>query len=204
MLESRIKQLLENKELVPQIEARMAEFSRGRDWQELFSELCFCILTANYTAEGGMRIQQKLGFNGFYKGGYDELAQKLAANGHRFPNARADYIIDARKVAKDLPRVYDFKGKDARIWLQGVKGLGMKEASHFLRNIGFTDVAILDRHILGLLAEHDLILKMPKNMSRPQYLETEKVMEGLSDRTGLDLARLDLYMWYLKTGKLLK
>jgi len=41
------------------VESRIEEFRRlGRGLsRELFKELCFCILTANFNAEGGIRIQ---------------------------------------------------------------------------------------------------------------------------------------------------
>ncbi len=187
-----------------EVEQRIKQFESERDWKALFSELCFCLLTANYTAEGGIRIQKKLGFGGFYELPEDKLAHQLVALSHRFPNARASYIVEARKIAKDLPAIFRFDGKNARLWLQGVKGLGMKEASHFLRNVGFKDVAIIDRHILDLLKEEDYILKIPKTLSRKQYVEIEKVLEDIGRKAGLDLARLDLYLWYMKTGRVLK
>ncbi|MBR9681775.1 MAG: N-glycosylase/DNA lyase [Candidatus Altiarchaeota archaeon] len=202
-LEKKIREL-EKSPIKKQVEGQITLFENKRDWNELFSELCFCLLTANYTAEGGIRIQKKLGFEGFYNLAEDELAHQLIALGHRFPNARAAYIVQARKIAEDLPTVFRFDGKNARLWLQGVKGLGMKEASHFLRNVGFKDVAIIDRHILRGLKEHDYILQIPKTITRKQYIEIEKIVEELGKGLEMDLARLDLYMWYLKTGKILK
>lgn len=203
VLEKKVKELM-NSPLKDHVEEKIQEFEKKRDWKELFSELCFCILTANYTAEGGIRIQKNIGFDGFYKLSEGELAQKLAANSHRFPNARAAYIQQARKHAKDLETVFRFDGKNARLWLQGIKGLGMKEASHFLRNIGFKDVAILDRHILTLLKDNDYIISIPKTLSRKNYVEIEKIMEEIGENTGVDQARLDLYLWYEKTGKIFK
>jgi SAM-dependent methyltransferase len=77
--------------------------------------------------------------------------------GHRFPNTRAKYIVEARKHAKDLKKIVHstFDNVDAlREWLaDNVKGLGFKESSHFLRNIGFEDVAIIDFHIIDFLAQ---------------------------------------------------
>ena len=78
----------------------------------------------------------------------------------------------------------------------------MKESSHFLRNVGFKDVAIIDRHILNLLKENGYIGDEPLNKKR--YIEYESILGGLGKELGLDQARLDLYLWYLKTGKILK
>jgi N-glycosylase/DNA lyase len=81
--------------------------------------------------------------------------------------------------------------------------LGYKEASHFLRNIGFMDVAIIDRHILNILVEYGLI-KRPKTLSKKNYLEIEKKLEKLAKKTRMSLGELDFYLWYMKTGKVLK
>jgi len=202
-----VKRLMEKGSVRRKVEKRIGEFERfrRRSWKEWFSELCFCILTANYTAEGGIRIQKEIRAEGFLKMGERELERKLRELGHRFPKTRARYIVEARKYAKELKkRVLGFRsGKRAREWLLGIRGIGMKEASHFLRNVGFKDVAIVDRHIVNLLAERGM-MERPKSMSRGRYVEVERVLEKIAENAGLDLARLDLYLWYLKTGKILK
>lgn len=188
-----------------EVEMRVAEFQAvgEADEQRWFSELCFCLLTANFTAEGGIFIQKAVG-DGFVTLGEEELAKRLAGLGHRFPNARARYIVLAREKLGTLKKfVSGFEsGKVAREWVLGVKGLGMKEASHFLRNVGFRDVAIIDRHVLNLLYEHCLVEDKQLNWER--YLQIERLLEGIASELGLDLARLDLYLWFLKTGKVLK
>ncbi|MFH1420695.1 MAG: N-glycosylase/DNA lyase [Candidatus Aenigmatarchaeota archaeon] len=163
-----------------------------------FSELCFCILTANSTAKKGIEIQQSTDFNLTEK----NMAKHLKKMGHRFPNARAEFICNApMDVAKQL----DGKtSREAREWLaDNVKGIGMKEASHFLRNVGYDDVAIIDRHILNVLSEHGVIEK-PKTLSKKRYEEIEEKLVELGRATDLSLAELDLYLWYMKTGIVLK
>ena len=64
--------------------------------------------------------------------------------------------------------------EERRAWLvDNIKGLGYKEASHFLRNIGFDDYAIIDSHILDLLERYNLI-KQPKTLTRKKYTENRK------------------------------
>ena len=122
--------------------------------------------------------------------------------GYRFPNKRAEYIVESRKCAKSLKNLK--KGPEAREWLvKNVKGLGYKEASHFLRNIGYTDVAIIDFHIVDLLADYRLI-KKPKTMTKKNYLKIEKLLRKIAENVNLNLGELDLYLWYMETGKILK
>ena len=188
------------------VKRRMEEFERiGEDESSLFKELCFCVLTANFTAEGGLRIQQKLG-DGFTSLSKHELAKELRALGHRFPNSRASYIAENRALCGSLIKILkNFKdGRKAREWLVcNVKGFGYKEASHFLRNVGFKDVAIIDRHILKFLKSKDLI-GFSKSLAKGKYLELERLLFAIANKLNLTLAELDLYLWYLMTGKVLK
>ncbi len=182
------------------VEVRMEEFASNND---LFSELCFCLLTANYTARGGIRIQKEMGdFSGL---GRDRIEQELRRLGYRFPKVRAGYIHEARKSRQDIHLLSSMENSSKRRkWLvDNIRGLGYKEASHFLRNIGYNDVAIIDRHILRILEEHGLISPV-KSMSQKRYLKMERILRNLSYRTGTSLGELDLYLWYMKTGKILK
>ena len=94
----------------------------------------------------------------------------------------------------------------ARTWLvKNIKGLGMKEASHFLRNIGFfEEIAILDRHILKNLKKSGAIKSVPKTLSAKKYLELEKQMQGFSEKTGIPMQDLDLFFWAQETGEIFK
>ncbi len=172
--------------------------------KNVFSELCFCILTANFNAERAIVIQESVG-DGFLTLSERKLAARLKKLGYRYPNARASYIVEARTHLSSLDGVLAaLKGNELRDWLVGnVKGLGMKEASHFLRNIGFSDYAILDFHIIDVLVEHNVIEK-PKTLNKKKYLEIEEVLRKLGRKLDLTLAELDLYLWYLETGKILK
>ena len=93
-----------------------------------------------------------------------------------------------------------------RNWLaDNVLGIGMKEASHFLRNIGFgKDLAILDRHILKNLRKHAVIKDIPKVLTKQKYLEIEQAMKKFSDKIMIRLDELDLLFWSEETGQIFK
>lgn len=178
------------------VASRMKEFGRRRTEQELFSELCFCLLTANFNAERSIRIQNEIG-SGFFDFSESKLSKKLKGLGHRFPNARAKYIAEARKQIGKLKAAN-------REWLvENVKGLGYKEASHFLRNTGNNDSAIIDFHIVDLLEKNNLI-ERPKSLTKGNYLQIESLLRNISLKANLNLAELDLYLWYMETNKILK
>lgn len=180
------------------ISKRIEEF-KSYPKDKLFSELSFCLMTANFNAERAIKIQNEIK-DGFLNLSEKQLGKKLKELGHRFPNARAKYIIEARK--QDIDSM--LSSEDRReLLVNNVKGLGFKEASHFLRNIGYSDYAIIDFHIIDLLVRNNLI-ERPKLLSKNKYLEIEKVLSRLAAKLNIGLDELDLYLWYLETGKVLK
>jgi len=197
---------LKKTEIGDKINNRIKEFKNinKKSNNEIFKELCFCLLTANYNAEKSIKIQNSIG-ECFLSDSKEELAEKLKQHGHRFPNARAGYIHESKKCKDKLSEIISFHDKKAlREWIvTNVKGLGYKESSHFLRNIGFDDYAIIDFHIIDILVKNNII-KRPKSLTKNKYLEIEEILRQIAKKTNLTLAELDLYLWYMETGKILK
>jgi N-glycosylase/DNA lyase len=191
------------------VDARMKEFEElgKKDNNEIFKELCFCFMTAGFNAEKSIKIQKEIG-EGFISMKEEELAEKLAELGHRFPFARAKFIVAARAYKDNLKEILNLieSESEMRFWIvENIKGIGMKEASHFLRNIGYKNVAIIDFHIIDLIVKHGVIEK-PKSRSlgAKKYLEIENLLKEISEKTDLNLGELDLYLWYKETGKVQK
>ena len=89
--------------------------------------------------------------------------------------------------------------------VKSIKGIGYKEASHFLRNIGLgEDLAILDRHILKNLKLLGVIEKIPKSLSRKKYFEIEGKMYEFAKEIQIPIGCLDLLLWYKQTGEIFK
>jgi len=191
------------------IQYKMFEFEElgKKNSNDIFKELCFCLLTANFSAEGGIKIQNSIQ-NGFMGLSLEQLSSELSRLGHRFPNARANFIFEARKYKDDIKNILSSfsEDKQAREWLaKNIKGLGYKEASHFLRNIGYKNVAIIDFHIIDLLTKNGLIEPLKsKSLNAKKYLEIENILTELAKKTNTNLGELDLYLWYEETGKILK
>jgi N-glycosylase/DNA lyase len=197
---------LKHSSVQKEIQKRIQEFKHidTHSAQELFNELCFCILTANFSAERSIQIHSAL-HTCFCTDTTETLAKKLKAHGYRFPNTRAAYIKESAAYKDQLPFIIRKLGRDERrAWLvNNIKGLGEKEASHFLRNIGCDNYAIIDSHILDILERYHLIQR-PKTLTAKKYREIESFLQGLATQTCLTLAELDLYLWFLETGKILK
>ena len=179
------------------------------DTYKWYEELVYCLLTANSSALMGQKCVDALCCdNMLLEGKEDDIQKCLVETGHRFPNRRAEFIYNTRHIAPVIKeKIQEFKNtKEAREWLQAnIKGLGWKEASHYLRNIGYFDLAIIDRHIINNLREYKIIdLDPKKGLTKNRYLAVEKTLDLLADELEMLPGELDLYMWYRKTGKILK
>jgi N-glycosylase/DNA lyase len=203
-LKTQIKKL-QKSPISKQIDKRLNEFTslgkKGND--DWFCELCFCILTANSKAQTAINIQNELGAKGFLNKSFDEIVKVIRNNNHRFHNNKAKYIVEARKFTKIKDIL--LKEKDPRAFVEkNIKGLGWKESSHFLRNVGFTNYAILDRHILNLFVSEGYLKVKPKSLNQKTYFEIEEIFKKLAKDLKMNCSELDLYMWYIKTNKILK
>ncbi len=197
---------LKNSDVKNKVAERILEFKKtgGSGCEEIYKELCYCILTANFSAERAIRIHQRI-CDRLSDISEDELERILKENGYRFP-FRAGYIVAARKYKENIRELLDknVSEEELREWLtRNVKGLGYKEASHFMRNIGYSNIAIIDRHILSILRRFK-ILNPPKTLTKRKYIEIEKILREIACQTNITLGELDLYLWYMETGRVLK
>jgi N-glycosylase/DNA lyase len=199
----------------PLITKRLAEFKAVYEQGDnaLFEELCFCILTAGSSAKMGMRTIAALR-DILLTGSLQELQERARLHRVRFWRVRPAYIVQTRETLKEacglqLRTLLDsFESSDVRRDFfaknKAIKGLGYKEASHFLRNIGFPGYAILDKHILNSLREMGVITKRMRPTTRAGYLAIEKKLERFAEELGIDMDHLDLLLWSRKTGEILK
>jgi len=184
------------------------------DDERLFEELCFCIFTANTSAEMGLKAVDAVR-NILIDGTAEEMTKKLEGI-YRFNKLRPQYIIHTREYLK---KEFNFKLKEKIESLKndadelrnffainpGIKGLSYKEASHFLRNIGFNGYSILDKHIINSLIEFNVIDKQTKlPLTLKTYPEIEKKMKLFSNEIEIPMDELDLLLWSRKNGKILK
>lgn len=198
----------------PLIDQRMSEFEMvyNEGDEAIFLELCFCIFTAGASARMGLTCIEAIR-DIVLTATADELGERLAGK-HRYPDARSNYIIHTRTYLQDehdlqmqrLIESFDDKLelRDFFAANKGIKGIGYKEGSHFLRNIGLKGYAILDIHILRSLHEFGMLDSPKPPTSRKKYLETEAILKNFASEIGIDFDDLDLVLWSNKTGEILK
>jgi N-glycosylase/DNA lyase len=191
------------KSLLKDIRDRLKKFKIPKNKNKIFQELCFCILVANTNLENTLKIWNKLK-KCFLNCSKKDLSKKLKNLGYRFYNKRAEYIVYNRKFLEIIPEKLKTLNEDElRKWLvKNIKGFGYKEASHFLRNMGYKNFAILDRHILNFLAKNKIISRIPKTLTKKNYLQIENILKRIAERRNMNLAELDLLIFYLETEKL--
>ena len=199
----------------PEIENRIAEFKKIRENasdRELFCELVFCIMTPQSKAKScGKALEILLKNKLVFKGTPEEISEKI--NIVRFRNNKARYIVEARdKFTKGdkfkMREILFSQGNVLKIreWLvKNIKGIGYKEASHFLRNTGFgEEIAILDRHILKNMIISGILSEKPKTLTPAIYIEIEKKLIDFSKKIKIPADHLDFVWWYKEAGEVYK
>ena len=198
-----------------EIQAKLAEFEniwKTETDERLWEEMVFCFFTGGCSARMGLRSIEAVRPI-LLTGNHDELMNALVGK-HRYPRARSGYIVASRdflqehcglKLREKLDGFEDDLAR--RDWLvkeKRIKGLGYKEASHYLRNIGLKGYAILDKHVLRSLAELGIIEDPKPPNTRTRYLAIEQRLKQLAEMTEIDFDELDLVLWSMKTGEILK
>lgn len=197
------------------IEKRLEEFkeiwNKG-DEKKIFEELVFCLLTPQTKALDCARavnlLKEK---NLLFYGKKEEISKVI--NFIRFKNHKAEYIVRARGIffkngkgslGQFLNSFEDEKTLREEL-VKKIKGLGLKEASHFLRNIGRSEnLIIIDRHILRCALKYKIIRKIPKNLSRKNYLKMEEKILKFSRKYNIPPNHLDFLFWYDSNGYFFK
>lgn len=192
----------------PTIRRRLGEFRRVPR-SEYFYELAYCILTPQSSAHNADAVIRILRDRHFADAPFDpEPLLRDKAHYIRFHKTKAVRLLRLLSQFRDIDRsLHDgMAGVRLRDWLvQHVDGFGMKEATHFLRNIGKNDgLAILDRHILRQLVLSGVLTEVPASLTRNRYLEIEKKFVRFARTMQIPLDELDLLFWSLQTGEILK
>ncbi len=188
------------------INSRLEDFSNidKSDKNQIFEELAFCLLTPQSKAKAAdASIRNLKEKNLLFSGNVEEIQQNLI--GIRFHITKSGRIVEARdkfpRFKFDYSNIFKLRSEIVKEF----KGIGYKEASHFLRNIGFgEDIAILDRHILKNLVKVGVIDEIPKSITPKKYLEIEEKMRIFSKKIGINMAQIDLLFWSEETGEIIK
>jgi len=200
-----------------EIRARLREFDSV--WQSgsdprLWEEMVYCIFTAGSSAAMGATAVNAVRplLSAGSRIAITRALKKPPA--YRFHNVRAAHIVCTRDY---LRRTVSMRLRDRlekftdpherRDWLARtpeIKGLGYKEASHFLRNVGFKGYGILDKHIIRCFSELRVIDSPKPPTTRKRYLEAEQRMKDFAGEVGINFDELDLALWSMRTGKVLK
>lgn len=180
--------------------------------EEIFAELVFCLFTPQSKAVSCWAAVNELADeNMIFDATHEQIAKKIAKV--RFRNNKARYVIEARKLftvngkMKIKEKLASFENiYELREWIiKNIKGIGYKEAGHFLRNIGIgKDLAILDRHILKNLKILGAIDEIPKMLNKKTYIETEKKMQAFCKKSGIPMSHMDMLLWCKESGGIFK
>jgi len=182
------------------IKKRLNEFKKNKD---IFYELCFCILTPQSNAKKCYEAVRILKEKDFLNKDFD--VKPVLRTRTRFYKNKAKYLALAKNNFSEIRKYLDKTGFEAREDLvKNVKGISYKETSHYLRNTGYRNLAILDRHILKNLHKHNVIEILPKHLNKKIYLDIERRFALFSKIAKIPMDELDLLFWSIETGRIFR
>ena len=194
-------------ELQDDIKQRLIEF-KNVPKNKYFYELCFCICTPQSKARSAFMVQQKLEEIDFFNNELDPTdILRTPENYIRFHNQKSKRLIRIKDQWQEINSILEsaIDPKEKRNWLsKNVNGIGMKESAHYLRNIGYRGLGILDRHILKHLVLCEAYKKIPNISTEKRYNLVENKFRKLSKEIGIDMDELDLLFWSYEAGEILK
>jgi N-glycosylase/DNA lyase len=185
------------------IKKRLKEFSKIKE-ENYFYEACFCILTPQSSARQAWKLILELKKADFLN---EEINPgKILNKRVRFYNNKSRYLLELKKKWFLIKSGLNNKNQHEirKFLVENVKGYGYKEASHFLRNIGYKNLAILDRHILKNLIKLNVIKKIPKNLAKKEYIKIEDKFKAFSKKINIPIDELDLLFWSQETKEVFK
>ncbi len=194
-----------------EIRQRLSEFKLVPQ-TEWFYELCFCLLTPQTSALHAHSAIMQLKCIDFQSIGGDPTPILRRPEAYiRFHNVKSQRLLNLRATWADVEamlvaaKTADCAEQDLRNKLCNmVRGLGMKEASHFLRNAGWTGLAIIDRHVLRSMEAFDLVKPNTHVRNSKHYVELEEVFIRFAQILRIPTDELDLLLWKRNTGHIFK
>lgn len=156
--------------LCPEIERRVAANDRVWNERELWRELACCVLSSQVPYDLAQAAAQRIDGEGLLLGREAPasrieavLSEPVSVGGrmrrYRFPRSRAVQLAATHRAVMKrtgglqlLLRNGD-GAESTRSWLvANAPGVGPKQASMFLRNVGYSyELAVLDRHVLNYM-----------------------------------------------------
>ncbi len=191
-----------------EIKNRLNSFKNLSEEQQ-FKEFLFCLLTPQSNAQRCWQAVEEL--SQLQQLSENSIKQILSTK-TRFHHTKTKRILEAKNTYKKIQPLLNTKNKnnESKLELRNsiaktVNGYGLKEASHFLRNIGHSDnqIAILDRHIIKNLYKNKII-KQQKIKSQKHYLEIEKLYLNFANQVKIPPDELDLLWWSEENGEIFK
>lgn len=190
-----------------EIESALIGFSKVVP-SEWFYEMCFCLLTPQSKAAHANLAVKELQRRDFKNTFFDTtLILKNPEAYIRFHNVKASRLEFIQKNWHHIHSILEDHTSPAErraLLVKNVPGLGLKEASHFLRNTGCRGLAILDRHLLTNLVRCGLYDEIPSVSTEKKYLYVEQTFIEYCKDIRLDMDVVDLIFWSAQTSYVFK
>lgn len=144
-----------------------------------------------------VEAREQFPFLAFVIGGIHSNQICITPHGLRFGDLMK--VGEADETWKSL-QTKGLSAEGLREMVKAIKGIGDKQASHFLASLGFEDYAVLDVHVLEGLIELGVIPEKPKSLTHREYVAIEGIMKKFCETEGIPFHHLDTMLWEMGSG----
>jgi len=203
---------------VREVNRELGQDSPVKSWRrlqekDLFAELASCIIGSQITFEKAKLATDALRNDGLLSLDYlienpveceQRIFSMLADSRCLYANAKARYIVQTginiysdehttiKEILRNAQDQYEARDMLADLCL----GIGLKQASLFLRNIQYADnLAILDTHVINYMGLLGIVKDLRKSLTRNLYLSYENELRSYSKKFNTSVAKLDVSIW---------
>ncbi|MEA5099184.1 MAG: hypothetical protein VB011_01535 [Bacteroidales bacterium] len=184
---------------------------------DLLSELVLCILSSNIKYEVALLYTIKLKDEEYIKKAinnelevkqlYKCLLEPISINEnlirYRFPKSKSEQLFKTikniygnKRTIKEILINAETSSEARNSLISICVGMGYKQSSMFLRNIGFCfDLAIIDTHIIDYLKLVDVLPSEIGDISKSTYLKIESLYSKYAKSKQFDINKLDVAIW---------
>lgn len=186
----------------------LPQFHPITDHDLVWQELVFCVASSQESAKRARRAADELGqATGWLPFDLDKAEATIdgllrdrgillrfhSRKVRQLAASWIQYSIDAELLGN--PAAHFRAEEDARVRvISTFPGMGPKQSSMFLRNIGSgSTLAVIDSHVAWAIEVAFGLQAANTSLSR--YVEAEKAMRSFADAIGLTMASLDVVLW---------
>jgi len=183
-----------NKEIRAKIQKVVEHFKTPKTEEEVFYHFCFTVLVPQTKHKTTVVILKNLQKKNIFENELSSNEIETLVKPARFYRNKTKYLLILKQNWDWIYSMINSINNQhilREFLINEVYGLGMKAASHLMRNLGYDDVAIIDTHIIKMFNIDK------KTITKKNYVYYENVIRCMAKKYNLTVVEFDILLWQM-------